>query len=382
MPYPAINLYEAGAVIIGLSSVSSTILLGLQKVKELVSEHNSNWAPMFMIDKDKAERKAIIDFGCKFILCQFHINEALAKEIGIRLQSQPNKDVLKTEIITSFHKLQRNTSEDVLSIRIHQFKEEFDKTIPNYESILKYLDDNWFCSDWMVAWSDILRNGRESLMNTNNPSETWFRAWSFYHISKKNRRTFKGMVYHLVTSFKRAELDEYQFENKLLNIPKLGYEYKFQTALTKAIEIVNSGLVSKLTYTFEPEIQLQDFEVKSQTNANCYLVSIADGTCLHFINQGRPCKHLLAALLNCGYVTCNRHKLSISSASMKLALKQVNIPEMEELGSSDSDSQEVLPSTSSQEVLQSISLQDLPSTSLKNNQQTLTQILQCDTDEE
>ena len=91
---------EPGAVIIGLNNESATITLGLSKIIELVKKINSTFSPFFMIDKDAAERKAIIDSGFNFFLCHFHNLETWNKRIGKHFKNAPDKNEMKEKIIS------------------------------------------------------------------------------------------------------------------------------------------------------------------------------------------------------------------------------------------------------------------------------------------
>ena len=104
---------EPGAIIISPSGKTEELYKGLKMAVTKVREIDNKWAPLFMIDKDAAERKAVLnlkdDFkdDFKVILCQFHIQETLHKEIG----NQINYLIFKNQyyiIIIQYNMIQLN----------------------------------------------------------------------------------------------------------------------------------------------------------------------------------------------------------------------------------------------------------------------------------
>ena len=91
---------------------------------------------------------------------------------------------------------------------------------------------------------------------------------------------------------------------------------------------------------------MNDYVVSSKQN-NSYVVQLQEGTCECpvYIKFGKPCKHIIAALLFAGQITSNRHTLSISKALMVEALVELGIDtnkdliKNEELADTDSDSE-------------------------------------------
>ena len=79
-----LNQSEPTAFIIARSGTSASLQVGLLKILDQVRQSMPAFSPRVMIDKDLAERLALHNLGLVYILCQFHVLQALHKEIGKR----------------------------------------------------------------------------------------------------------------------------------------------------------------------------------------------------------------------------------------------------------------------------------------------------------
>ena len=124
-----------------------------------------------MIDKDAAERKAIIDSGFNFFLCHFHNLETWNERIGKHFKNAPDKNEMKEKIISWINEVQRSLTEQELQMNETKFFEKLN-LVPNSSSLRDYFKDNWFCENWRDSWTDLHRIGCKGLYNTNNLTET------------------------------------------------------------------------------------------------------------------------------------------------------------------------------------------------------------------
>lgn len=71
-----------GFVAISLRSDEESYTIILQKVKDHLKNHDIDFKRgHIMIDKDIAERNAVVNCGMRFLLCQFHIMRSISAKI-------------------------------------------------------------------------------------------------------------------------------------------------------------------------------------------------------------------------------------------------------------------------------------------------------------
>ena len=174
------NTVPAFVAVMGKSDAVHYELV-LKKVKKyLLKEYNYELKGFAMIDKDMAERNALIACGFKVLLCDFHaiktFNETIPKffknkELHLKcfklvIQIQRSEDLIEYE---------ENKENLIDFCKLHK-KEKF----------WDYLRANWLNDTWEDSWINMNRPGdRKGLWNTNNSCESFF---------KKLLRTFlKGI---------------------------------------------------------------------------------------------------------------------------------------------------------------------------------------------
>lgn len=54
----------------------------IKKVKDRAEGYVDKWRPTFMIDKDAAEREAVVDTGFDFLLCDFHVQKLWREKVA------------------------------------------------------------------------------------------------------------------------------------------------------------------------------------------------------------------------------------------------------------------------------------------------------------
>jgi len=61
----------------------------------MISTGSEDWNPVVMIDKDRAERRAVLDVGFRFILCQAHYHKTFRLQVAISFQKGDKAMILK-----------------------------------------------------------------------------------------------------------------------------------------------------------------------------------------------------------------------------------------------------------------------------------------------
>jgi hypothetical protein len=132
-----------------------------------------SWTPIFMIDKDKAERAAVLAAGCSFLLCQFHVVQQWEAE----LRSYFGKDDKKrTEAYAHLITIQRSKTEDELTQNGLAFKDWCLSNGDQAQKFYSYFLGNWLCEEWVTGWVDIYRPSRWGNYGTNNHTESLFKS--------------------------------------------------------------------------------------------------------------------------------------------------------------------------------------------------------------
>lgn len=221
----------------------------------------------FMIDKCETERAAIKAVGGSIILCEFHCQ----KLISSKLKNAKNYAVT---IITIIKKIQRQQG-------------EMDKNLSELNSVCHSagLDQfyRWFqrefIDDWFLEWSDLGRESRSGLNNTNNASEAFFKTLL--------RGFLKG-----ITTYSPAELLniiqdevipvlEYKSTFSSTRNPSYKKNKKYQQKCEKLL--LDDKIVQLKRNLFSVETAKGVFQV------NCYKET-RTCSCMHFLWDGK-CFH-------------------------------------------------------------------------------------------
>ena len=127
-----------------------------------------------MIDKDLAEKGGVEANNCIPLLCQFHLQQSLEPQINRIMTEEEKKRFWEL-----FYTCQRCKSVETLEIAIDKLE---DYCLEGSEEMRQwwhtYLEPNWMTGDWPEMWSDLYRNRRDGLWNTNNLSENMIRRLS------------------------------------------------------------------------------------------------------------------------------------------------------------------------------------------------------------
>src|SRR3990167_5497731 len=174
------NTIPAFVALMGKSDTVHYQKVLLEIKKYLLEVHHHYLAGFGMIDKDLAERNALVNAGFEPIICDFQaiktFGEILLKFFKIEKDQFQCFQIIK--------KIQR--SEDL--IEYEEYKEELLKFCQKRKKtkFWDYFGTNWISHPWESAWIDMGRPGeRKGLWNTNNGCESFF---------KKLLRTFlKGI---------------------------------------------------------------------------------------------------------------------------------------------------------------------------------------------
>jgi hypothetical protein len=181
-------------------------------MKEKVEAHNSTpdepfvWSPIVMIDRDEAERKGLSLAGFLYILCNFHSTVEISQKLN-----QLIKDPTQRQKVWEMVKLMQRSKTN----------EEFEKNVEIAcqsistisTSFWQYLNENWLCKRWRIAFCDILRKNLEGLWNTNNFTESQIKFIGTCFLKRKKCQALyillQRIVRHAIPAFikKIAEFD-------------------------------------------------------------------------------------------------------------------------------------------------------------------------------
>ena len=139
---------------------------------KLITKHLANDIPPIkfaMIDKCVVEKSALEAVNIKPLLCEFHAQKLITsriKKMGVTIEIASSTE-------KKINAIQRSSTAEMAKSRIDELR-SFCTQVNKLDFFLWFTDN--FCSDWLLSWLDIGRPLRIGILNTNNPSESFFKT--------------------------------------------------------------------------------------------------------------------------------------------------------------------------------------------------------------
>lgn len=287
------------------------IVKGLEVIKDYLLDLRLEWKATVMIDKDAAERKAILTAGLRFLLCEFHVEKLFRPwlEKSFDANERDTVRLMIKEIARSKDYTELEDNAEVLRKKLIRI---------NKEVFWKKFEKNWLSADWLHGWVDIKRGGRIGLHNTNNASESWFRQLLRTYLHGRKPHIYDTLSIIALDSFGYSETYfEQQLGGRLK--PRRNPTLKEMEVTQRQAEIVaETAVVTKSdngSYTI----------LVGKKSYRCLLES-PTCTCSYFIHFGKLCRHILAIKMKEEADSCNVKDKKLSSPKPRNKKKRKSGP--------------------------------------------------------
>ena len=158
-----------GFAIFRAKSDSDHLTIGLTGINDYLQKIGLSWKATVIIDKDATERKALLNLGLSYILCEFHVMKIFRPWIK---KTFAGGDQLK--VMLKIKAIQRARNQKEVDVATGQLKKLCH--VLRKEEFFSTFEKNWMSPMWIDGWTDLHRPGKRlGLFNTYNASETWFR---------------------------------------------------------------------------------------------------------------------------------------------------------------------------------------------------------------
>lgn len=244
--------------------------------------------PFVAIDHDDKERAALLKVNWKPCLCDFHLIKAINKKMVALRFKQEEQDVLWRSIKT----LQRCQTQDELAAELISLRAVVKKISSEF---LDYLESEWLCPEWLPYWIDVEHPKRLGLGNTNNYSESLFRAANILFFKGRTVGLFDllRIITKLIFTYHAVRIQQNQLglikkkknrtERSLLEREDLGWNLFKKSCVT--VPEIDSDLTDCL-YRCCSETIKDKFYLVNHEAATC--------TCAFYLWSGSYCKHFFA----------------------------------------------------------------------------------------
>ncbi|KAL6064375.1 Transcription factor BYE1 [Balamuthia mandrillaris] len=153
------HLWPVGFLITNKAKAEAiAFFLQLLQTKMAADFPDIYWNPIVMMDKDRSIRKAVVDAGFSFLLCEFHVQKRWRQKTLRYKEDQ-------STIMALLKRIQHAPTEE-------EEEEARELLQASFGDFYTYFEANWLSADWKDAWTTRNRPGfREGLYNTNNVTE-------------------------------------------------------------------------------------------------------------------------------------------------------------------------------------------------------------------
>src|SRR3990167_127884 len=270
-----------GFIIMSSSSSAKYLTIAICQIKNYLNSIGSDWSASAMIDKDKSERKALVENGIKFYLCDFHVIKEIEKYFKHFGEN-------KHDAFQKFKNLQRSKTEAEKKIR--KMEMEIFYLEKSKQTEWEKFSSNWLSPDWEDAWIDGTRPSRHGLFNTNNAAESWFKILLRIYLGGYSLSYLSVLELIINTIFNVTEIKLKRIAEGSGRIRTAPSEKKKEKIEEEALKVRNIAEISdegkQITIKYKKKlfcVKRLDDEFKCD--------------CFYYLWFGRECKHIVCVLL-------------------------------------------------------------------------------------
>lgn len=286
------------AVAIYYTHISSTLLQILQALENelqvLLKIKQLQWRPTFLIDKEALEMKAIDEFGALWLLCRFHVMQAIYKTLSARSIEANHK----AKILGLMMKMVASKSVELYLKFQGQLKDYCEQTT-NMEGFYEYFLKNW--DPIRLKWTAEGRAAMFGNWGTNNLLEYQFKSLQHWqdHVRQTN---ISHYVQDIVFWICQNEYNE-KASTHLKRYTKIDKEQlqRYEEGRLLVDVVMRSSKASEC-----PEFEHIFYVTSSKNDGIQYIVKLSDFqcTCASYYATCRPCKHIFA----CAYFVARQNR--------------------------------------------------------------------------
>jgi len=274
-------------------------------LRNLVEKKNSKenqvfrWDPVVMIDHDESERKGLLDAGFMFILCNFHVTV----DISPKLNSLVKDPEHRTQIWEILKMVQRSKTKEELDSNIDIASDKIKKISPEFWN---YLNTNWLCENWKVAFCDIFRKNLEGLWNTNNFTESQIKLIGLVFLKQRRCPSLflllTRICYQAVPNFIKKILNDDKCEKPKVNPTDRAIRRRMDSGealhrqgFVKEVgtEFLVTSATSKKGVKYTVKLQTASPEQNPEDSRSWWYCN-----CRFWFWSGKCCKHIFAVLFH------------------------------------------------------------------------------------